>query len=479
MEANPLVVDLDGTLLNTDLLLESANALVARHPIMVPILAWWMFKGGRVGFKRHLAESVALDVASLPYNLAVLEWLRAQKGQGRSLVLATASHKLLAQAVARELGIFEEVLASSGEVNLKAEAKRDLLIQKFGEDGYDYMGNASADIPVLRAARRAYLVSSSPSMIAKVRAAGNLELVFETGNPGWVKACGKAMRLHQWTKNLLLLVPLLAAHHYQDVPSMSLALVAFLVFGLTASSVYVVNDLVDISADRRHGQKRKRPFAAGQLSLAIGWLLWPAMLVFAFGCAWRWLPTAFLEVLALYLATTMAYSFFLKRIAIVDVITLASLYTLRIIAGAAATGIAPSFWLLTFSMFLFLSLAFVKRYNELKSARQSDFQGMLFGRGYAASDLEIVSSMGVAAGNIAVLVLAFYIQDPHTAQLYRSPQVIWFACPLLLLWVSKTWLLAHRGQMLEDPIVFALKDSVSWLIAACLILDFIVARVKP
>jgi len=169
----------------------------------------------------------------------------------------------------------------------------------------------------------------------------------------------------------------------------------------------------------------------------------------------------------------------LKRIAIVDVITLASLYTLRIIAGAAATGIAPSFWLLTFSMFLFLSLAFVKRYNELKSARQSDFQGMLFGRGYAASDLEIVSSMGVAAGNIAVLVLAFYIQDPHTAQLYRSPQVIWFACPLLLLWVSKTWLLAHRGQMLEDPIVFALKDSVSWLIAACLILDFIVARVKP
>jgi 4-hydroxybenzoate polyprenyltransferase len=287
----------------------------------------------------------------------------------------------------------------------------------------------------------------------------------------------KAMRLHQWMKNLLVFVPLMAAHQYADAPRDVLALMAFVVFSLTASSVYLLNDLVDVQDDRHHARKRNRPFASGALSLITGWLAWPVLLLVAVVLSALFLPVMFSASLGVYFVLTVAYSLHLKQLAVVDVLTLAALYTLRIIAGAAAIDVAVSFWLLLFSMFIFLSLALIKRYSELKVARDAGKSGALRGRGYEPEDLELVSSLGGSAGFIAVLVLALYIQDGQAAHLYATPQLIWLACPVMLFWISRAWLIAHRGRMHDDPIVFALKDKVSWGVGALMVGVLALARV--
>jgi len=321
------------------------------------------------------------------------------------------------------------------------------------------------------------VTGGSRVLLARVRALGNLAESFPTGRPPFVRSLLKGMRLHQWVKNLLVLVPLFAAHRYGDPEALRQGLMAFVVFGLAASAVYLLNDLVDVTDDRYHASKRRRPFAAGDLSLLQGWLIWPLLLVAAFAAALLLLAPAFTLVLAGYIALTLAYSLYLKRRALVDVMSLAGLYTLRIIAGAAALSIELSFWLLTFSGFLFLSLAFVKRYSELLGARTDGRSEKIRGRGYFPGDLDMISTLGAVAGYISVLVLALYIQSPLTAQLYAHPEVIWLACPLLLYWISRTWLITHRGEMNDDPIVFALKDRTSWLVGGCFVAAFVVARV--
>lgn len=471
----PLVVDLDGTLIKTDLLFESANNFVTRHPLQVFRLPAWVARG-RSFLKSRLAETSTIDPASLPYNETLVTWLREKKAQGRPLSLATASHRLLAEAVAEHLGLFDEVLATEGEINLKSLQKRDRLISCYGEKGFDYVGNDRADLAIWKASQRAYVVSSSPSLIAKARTLGNVERVFDDGRAPLLKALLGALRPHQWMKNLLVLVPLLAAHRYVDQASLLHALLAFFVFGLTASSVYLLNDLVDVTDDRHHPRKRRRPFASGGLSLLNGWLCWPLLTIAAFAIAGTFLPPLFAGVLGTYFVLTLAYSLRLKQSALIDVLTLASLYTLRIIAGAAAIGVPLSFWMLTFSMFIFLSLALIKRFSEIKVARDNGNEGRVRGRGYLHEDLEVVSSMGTGAGYLAVLVLALYIQDSHTAELYPAPKFIWLACPLLLFWISRAWLIAHRGHMHDDPIVFALKDRISWMVGGCFIAVFGLAR---
>jgi 4-hydroxybenzoate polyprenyltransferase len=287
----------------------------------------------------------------------------------------------------------------------------------------------------------------------------------------------KAMRLHQWMKNLLVFVPLMAAHQYADTQRDALALMAFVIFSLTASSVYLLNDLVDVQDDRHHARKRNRPFASGALSLITGWAAWPVLLLVAVVLSAGLMPVLFSVSLGVYFVLTVAYSLQLKQLVVVDVLTLAALYTLRIIAGAAAIDVAVSFWLLLFSMFIFLSLALIKRYSELKVARDAGKIGALRGRGYEPDDLELVSSLGGSAGFIAVLVLALYIQDGQAAHLYATPQVIWLACPVMLYWISRAWLIAHRGRMHDDPIVFALKDKVSWGVGAFMLGVLTLARV--
>lgn len=472
----PLVVDLDGTLVKTDLLAETANQFVLAQPLRCFKLLIWLMQG-KSTLKSHLAHNTSVDVSALPYNEAVVTWLKQEKAQGRSIVLATASHRVLAEQVANHLSLFDEVLATDGSTNLKADAKRAALVAKYGEKGFDYLGNDWADLPVWQSAAQAHVVSRSGSLIDAVRRHDNLGQVFSDGKPSLAQALPKAMRPHQWMKNLLVFIPLLAAHRYGDAGSVLQVLLAFAAFGLTASSVYLLNDLVDVADDRQHARKRQRPFAAGHLSLLHGWLAWPLLLVCAFTLAAAALPLRFTLSLGAYFVLTVAYSLRLKQIPMVDVLTLAGLYTLRIIAGAAAIAVPLTFWLLSFSMFLFLSLAFIKRYSELKAARQNGQTKALRGRGYTSQDLELVANLGGSAGYTGVLVLALYIQDAHTANLYATPKAIWLACPLLLFWISRAWLIAHRGKMHDDPIVFALKDRVSWAVAALFAAVFVAARV--
>ncbi len=472
----PLVVDLDGTLIHTDLLVESASQFVIQHPFEFwkPLL--WLARGKTV-LKTELAQRAQIDIAALPYNTSVLDWLRAEKQNGRYLVLATASHRQLADQVAEHLSLFDEVLATEGDVNLKSSAKAQALVDRFGEGSFEYVGNDWPDLQVWQKAGVAHVVNAPAALLQRVREACEVGQVFSSQLPSYLPSVLKAMRLHQWMKNLLVFVPLMAAHQYGDASRDVLALMAFLVFSLTASSVYLLNDLVDVQDDRHHLRKRHRPFASGALSLMWGWAAWPILLLLAAAFSVAYMPVLFTASLGIYFVLTVAYSLKLKQIAVVDVLTLAALYTLRIIAGAAAIDVPVSFWLLLFSMFIFLSLALIKRYSELKVARDAGKTGALRGRGYEPDDLELVSSFGASAGFIAVLVLALYIQDGQSAHLYATPQLIWLACPVMLFWISRAWLIAHRGQMHDDPIVFALKDKVSWGVGIFMMAVLALARV--
>jgi 4-hydroxybenzoate polyprenyltransferase/phosphoserine phosphatase len=470
MRSRPLVVDLDGTLIRSDVLIESGFAYLkaAPHRFYAPLV--WLARDGKSGLKTGLAEATNVDVSVLPYDPAVLEWLKAEREAGRSLVLATASHERYAQAISDHLGLFDKTFASNRDVNLSSHKKRDRLVAEYGEKGFDYAGNSRDDIAVWQSAERAYVVNPNSGVERAARKIGNVERVIESRPPS-VRTWAKSLRLHQWLKNLLILVPLLAAHKLTSPDLVVAAIIAFLTFGLCASSVYLLNDLLDLEDDRHHPVKRRRPLASGALPLMWGLGLFPILLVGAFVGARAFLPWRFCVVLLGYYVLTLAYSMYLKRQVMVDVVVLAMLYTIRIVAGTAAIHGRLTFWLLAFSMFIFLSLALVKRYAELHSMKE---RGLVKtrGRGYVASDLPLLSSLGTSSGYLAVLVLALYIQDGKTASLYRHPQVIWLACPLLLYWVSRTWVIAHRGLMHDDPIVFAARDRVSLAVVALVGLVF-------
>jgi 4-hydroxybenzoate polyprenyltransferase len=362
-------------------------------------------------------------------------------------------------------------MASDGTSNLSATRKRDALVSRFGEGGFDYVGNAHDDIPILAVARQGYLVDPEPGVAARASSQeGRIEVMHSESVKvsDWLKA----LRLHQWLKNLLIFVPLLASHRINDPTLLINGLLAFLFFGLCASSVYLLNDLLDLPEDRRHHIKRNRPLASGRLSVKAGLLLVPILLLVAFGGSVLFLPWEFAAALGVYYALTLAYSIDLKRRMMVDVFVLAGLYTMRVIAGGAVFGLPLTFWILALSMFMFLSLALVKRYAELLSARVRGQSGKTPGRGYFPEDLEMLAALGASAGYLSVMVLALYIQDDGTKSLYTHPEVIWLACPLLLFWISRMWMLTHRGEMNEDPVLFAARDRISLLVCASLALVF-------
>ena len=462
----PLVVDLDGTLVHTDTLWEGVLARLRGQDRGLGLLgALLSLRRGRAAFKARLADMATPDVSTLPINRELVDWLRGQRAAGRTLVLATASDRRVAQAVARRLGLFDEVLASDGRRNLKGPEKAAALIERFGAGGFDYVGDARADLPVWRAARQAVVVGGS----TLADAAGRVAKVARTFTPpSRGAALVRALRPHQWVKNLLLLLPLIAAHQLGDSTALLAAALAFAAFSLTASAVYVLNDLLDLLADRAHPRKRERPFAAGTLPLAWGLMLAPVLMLVAFGLSLALLPPLFTLLLGGYVVLTTAYSVSLKRQPVTDVIVLAALYTVRVIAGAAAIAVAPSFWLLVFSMFIFLSLALCKRYAELTGLLKLG-ELTAAGRGWHVDDLPLVESLGTGAGLTCVLVLALYVDSTSAKQLYATPEVLWLICPLLLFWISRILLLTHRGEMLEDPVVFTLKDRTS-LAAVLLVL---------
>lgn len=453
-----LCVDLDGTLLKSDLLYESLLALLSRNPLYLLLLPLWLLRG-KAALKHEIASRVELDPSSLPYDERLLARLRSTTARPR--VLCTASNVKFAQGISEHLDVFEHVLSSTESLNLSGHRKADALVARFGERGFDYVGNDNIDLQVWRRARQAWVVNAAPSLAA--RAAKVCEVVEQMPMEGaGIKTWIKAFRIHQWLKNLLVFVPLLASHRFFDTQAVSSSLLAFIAFGLCASGVYVLNDLLDLPSDRCHPRKRLRPFAAGRLPLLHG--LFAAALLALCGFALALLVgPLFVAVLVGYYVMTLAYSLRLKRVVMVDVVLLAGLYTVRIIGGAAALGSGLSFWLLAFSMFVFLSLAMLKRYTELAGVLANG-QTSASGRGYSVEDLSLIQSLGAASGYIAVMVFALYINSPESLELYERPQLLWLLCPMLLYWISRMWIVSHRGEMDDDPIVFAVTDRVSQVV---------------
>lgn len=457
-ESIPLVVDLDGTLIRTDLLVESGAAHLGATPLMAGHLLRALGRG-KAALKTYVAAKVAIDATSLPYDPAVLELIEAARADGRQVYLASASHESYVKAIADHLGLFDGWFATNDDMNLASEAKADLLVQRFGEGGFDYVGNDRADLPVWSKARQAVVVRAAPKIVRAARSVQPSAILIEREG-GRLKHWGKLLRLHQWAKNGLLFVPLLAAQRF-DVGSILLVIAAFFAFSLTSSAIYVINDLVDIDADRRHPTKRRRPLAAGTVPILEAIVAPPILITIALASGFMispWFGTA----LCVYLATTTAYTFSLKRKMAIDVVVLAGLYTLRVLAGAAAISVPVSEWLLAFSMFIFTSLALIKRYIELAARIDADLPDAT-NRGYRKTDLDIVAALAAASGFNAVTVFALYISSSTVHQLYSRPQVLWLVCPILLYWLARALMLAHRRHMDDDPIAFALGDRHSYV----------------
>ena len=402
-----------------------------------------------------------MDVSLLPYNREFLGYLKSEHASGRELILATATHRLIADKIAEHLGIFSKCFATENGNNLSGARKTEKIISELGERNFDYAANDRVDLPVWSHARKIILVNPDRNLERKVQDLGEVAKIF-TNNDLSLKQYIKALRPHQWAKNLLVLIPALAAHSVANTEVLINALLALVSFSLCASGVYVANDMLDLEADRSHPKKCHRPFASGAVPLDHGMLMVPILLVASFALA-ALLPAWFTVILAGYLMTTFAYTLDVKERVVIDVLVLAILYTYRLLAGGAATNIELSTWLLAFSMFLFLSLALVKRYSELDSISGSGDKKAK-GRGYRTDDLPLVLSLGTSSGYLAVLVLALYISSDDILVQYPSPGLLWGLCIMLLYWISRTWMLTHRGKMNHDPVVFALTDRNSQVV---------------
>jgi 4-hydroxybenzoate polyprenyltransferase len=456
-DLRPLCVDLDGTLVKSDTLVDSLLVLARTHPAFCFALPAHLLRG-RAALKAFITSHVSLDVAHLPYNHVLLQFLHEERARGRVLYLVTGADVRLAQRVAAHLGIFNGVLGSDGAVNLTGTHKLDRLRTHFDGGEYGYIGNDTPDLPLLAHAAEIMVANPSLRLRLRMRARGIRSTRTFAERAGSLRSALRSMRPHQWAKNLLIFLPLLLAH--VPVPGRLLtALLAFFCFSFTASSAYIVNDLLDIEADRRHPQKRLRPFAAGDLSAITGAGMAAVLLLLAFSGA-RLLPLAFTGWLLCYLGTALAYSWYLKRIALVDVMVLSGLYTLRLFAGSAATASHISHWLASFAIFLFFSLAIVKRFAELENLRSTGLPPRN-GRGYLVADAAQLRSFGTSSAFAAVMVFAIYISSSDVVVLYRRAQLLWLIMPLMILWLCRVWLLASRGELSEDPLVFAFTDRMS------------------
>jgi 4-hydroxybenzoate polyprenyltransferase len=462
-----LVVNLDGTLLKSDCSFEALFQLLATDVRAVAKVPLWL-TSGRGRLESEVAERVKINPELLPYDPAVLEYLRDKRACGRRLVLVSAADQRYVDQIAQHLGIFENAHGSTPGRTLAGPERCKFLVERYGEGGFDYAGNGSADRAIMEQARRVVTAGAAgPVRESMDSSFANAEHVSPQREGTWerVKRYLSAMRPEQWVKNLLVFVPLVAVHEFNLVEDIS-AVAAFAAFCLTASAVYILNDLLDLPYDRQHPRKRARPFASGRVPVLHGVLMFFALLAGALAISLSLLNVPFIAALTVYFVATLLYSLKLKRILTIDMITLAGLYTIRVIAGAVATGIELSEWLLALSMFIFLALAAVKRQSELIDLVKRERKGAP-GRRYVVGDLPIIQNFGIAAGYISVLVLALYINTPEVELLYKRPIVLWGACPPLLYWISRMFMKAHRGEIHDDPIVFAFHDRVSlWTGAA-------------
>jgi 4-hydroxybenzoate polyprenyltransferase len=451
----PLCVDLDGTLVRTDTLVETALLYLFHNPLMIFQLLLWLLKG-RAFLKSELSRRAPLNVATLPYNEALIDFVKKERAAGRWIVLATAADKHIADAIALHLDCFDEVIASEDGRDLKGEAKARMLVARFGERGFCYAGNDRSDVAVWSRAAAAIPVWASATTVRQAASAAPIEASFDD-RPSQIFGLIRAMRPYQWTKNFLVFVPVITSGHVFDGGDWLSAVSMFVAFSLTASGIYFVNDLADLQADRHHPRKRKRPFASGDLSLHVGIAAAPILVLaggaiaIALGSVW---------VILLYAVLSLSYSFRLKQEPLIDIFVLAALYTLRVFAGGEATSHPMSLWLLAFSGFFFLGLALVKRLSELMASDVDQIPR----RGYRRSDRMIVQQMSVGAGFVASMILALYVQSAEVAERYADPALLWAIVPLVLFWQCHVWLATARGNMHDDPLVFAARDRVSQLI---------------
>lgn len=467
----PLCVDLDGTLVKTDTLLEAVLVLLKRNPLALLMLPLWLLRG-RAHLKRQVASAAPLDPVSLPYNTEFLSYLYRCRSEGRRLILVTAADRLIADKITAHLGLFSEVFASNGSTNLKGKAKLELLVGRYGEQQFDYAGNSKPDLKIWAASRQSVLVRLPPAVSRNLRRL-NKPVVAEFAPPGHtIRSLRKALRVHQWVKNGLVFVPPMLAHRF-SLTSLATSFLGFLAFSLTASTVYLLNDLLDLSADRVHPTKKFRPFAAGDLPLWLGVALIPLFSLVTAGLCW-FLSSGFDLLLLIYAAVSLGYCFYFKRKLVLDVIVLAGLYTIRLLAGGALQHVFLSQWLLGFAMFIFLSLALEKRVIELRQGRL-DEKDSSRGRGYLSGDLELLSAAGISAGLMSVMILALYMNSPEVARLYRNPQWLWLICPLIVYWTTRSWVLARRGSVNDDPVVFALRDRASYAVGFCAVVLFLIS----
>lgn len=451
----PLIVDVDGTLLRTDLLLESAFHFIRQQPWRAWDLVRWLRRGKAV-LKAELADRIDLAVDALPYNESVLATIEEARREGRPIYLASASNHRYVAAIAAHLGLFDGIFASDATANLAGPHKARALVDSFGEGGFDYIGDSAVDVAVWRRARRAITIDAGRRALERIRA----DLVDVLVLPDVPRLRGtrlEALRPHQWSKNLLVFLPLLAAQEFTLAAAVA-ATLAFVAFSMAASSAYIVNDLLDLQDDRRHPTKRHRPFAAGVVPLRTGLVTLPLLLVLAMIAAGA-VSWALFVIVAGYFATTLLYSLLLKHKPLIDVLTLALLYTIRAVGGAVAISVLVSPWLLAFCLSVFLCLAIVKRLTEIRKLGHLASTTRI--RGYVGDDVVILAALSAAAGFSSVLVLALYINSEAVRLLYTMPDLLWGVCVCLLYWVSRILLLANRGLIDDDPIVWAMTNRVS------------------
>jgi 4-hydroxybenzoate polyprenyltransferase len=456
--AVPLVVDLDGTLILSDLLWETIVLFLKRHLLAIWRLPLWLLSG-KAGFKERVAGAVDLDPAALPYDRALIAFIDGERAKGREIVLATGAQQRLANQVAGHLGLFSSVLATGNGINLTSHNKAGHLVGLYGKGGYDYIGNSRADLPVWLESRAAYSVTHTPFRLADGRETRRLG----TPRPGIAGALLKALRPRQWLKNLLVCLPMLAGHRIEPAV-IEATLLAFLAFSMCASSAYLLNDALDAQDDRVHPVKHRRPIASGALPLGLALAVSPLLAAAALAlCAW--FDPLLLLAVGVYFVTTVAYSLRLKSLMMVDIVTLAILYTLRVLGGSAATRIEPSFWLLAFSFFMFLSLALIKRHSELTNLQKAG-KDKTRGRGYTTADRTPIGVMGVNAAFIAVMVVMLYFNSDNVLVLYNQPNWLLGILPLLVFWLGRLWILSFRGQVNEDPVLYVSKDKTSLAVLA-------------
>lgn len=468
----PLIVDLDGTLISTDSLIESIVLLIKKNPFYLFIIFFWLSKG-KAQFKTEIAKRVSLDIETLPYNTDLIDWLKTEKEKGRQIYLVTAAHKVIAEKVATYLRFFDGYFATEGNRNLKGTTKCALIKEKIGTK-FVYAGDSKVDLPIWKEAEAAVLVNVSSTLGHQIKEEMTVEAEFPPKKIG-IKTWLRAIRVHQWIKNILLFVPLLTAFEFLAISKVISIIFAFLAYSFVASGTYILNDIWDLRADRAHTIKRHRPFACGEVQVTNGITMAGVLFILALVISLN-ISANFTIILFAYFILTTMYSLFFKQHILIDVIMLSSLYTLRIIAGVSVIQVAISSWLLAFSMFLFLSLALIKRCSELVSIEKIEHKNAISGRDYKPSDLVILWPLGVGASLSAIVVFGLFISAPETQQKYASPELLWFPAIAIMYWLGRMWIKTSRGKMLDDPIVYVIKDKISYILLFSSIIITVIAH---